>query len=78
MVAKGFQQQGGIDYNDTFSLVVRPSTNQAILVIVVHFQWPTRQLDVSNAFTHGNLQEEVFIEQPLVLLTVTFHIMYVG
>jgi hypothetical protein len=64
LVAKGFQQQDGIDYNDTFSPVVKSSTIMAILEFFVHFQWPTRQLDVSNAFLHGNLQEEVFMEQP--------------
>jgi hypothetical protein len=44
--------------------MVKSATIQAILALAVHFQWPTRQLDVSKAFLHGNLQEEVFMEQP--------------
>jgi hypothetical protein len=64
LVARGFQQQDGIDYSDTFNPVVKSSTIKAILALAVHFQWPTRQLDVSNAFLHGTLEEEVFMEQP--------------
>jgi hypothetical protein len=52
LMAKGFQQLDGVDYTNTFSLVVKSSTIQAILAIAVHFDWPARQLDVSNAFLH--------------------------
>jgi len=64
LVARGFQQQYEIDYSDTFSPVVKYSTIRAILALAIHFQWSTRQLDVSNAFLHGTLEEEVFMEQP--------------
>jgi len=64
LVAKGFQQRDGIDYNETFSLVIKPATIRLILALALNFNWPLKQLDVSNAFLHGVLTEEVFMEQP--------------
>uniref|UniRef100_A0A2N9FG96 CCHC-type domain-containing protein n=1 Tax=Fagus sylvatica TaxID=28930 RepID=A0A2N9FG96_FAGSY len=64
LVAKGFHQQPGIDYHETFIPVIKPTTVRIILTIAAHFQWPLRQLDISNAFLHGFLKEDVHMSQP--------------
>jgi hypothetical protein len=64
LVAKEFKERLGIDYDDTFSPVVKPATIRLILSLAVSHGWVLRQLDVQNAFLHGILEEEVYMKQP--------------
>ncbi|WVZ96930.1 LOW QUALITY PROTEIN: hypothetical protein U9M48_042510 [Paspalum notatum var. saurae] len=63
LVAKGFKQRYVIDYEHTFSPVVKAATIRVVLSIAMSRGWSLRQLDVQNAFLHGVL-EEVYMQQP--------------
>lgn len=54
-----------MDFQETFSPVVKPATVRLMLAIIVSCRWQLRQLNVSNAFLHGYLKEEVYMHQPL-------------
>lgn len=59
LVAKWYPQKGRIDYDETFSPVIKSTTIRLILSLAIIHGWPIRQLDVKNAFLHGLLRETV-------------------
>lgn len=61
LIAQGFQQTKGIDYKETFGPIVEQPTLRVVLTLALHHDWTIRQLDVSNAFLHGTLQDKVYL-----------------
>jgi hypothetical protein len=61
-IVRGFTQQHDIDYEETFSPVIKPATIRVVLSIATSQQCPTYQLDVKNAFLHGNLTEIIYAQ----------------
>ena len=63
-VVKGFQQQEGIDYNQTFASVVKPMSYKSIFAIAAARDWEIEQMDVRTAFLYGDIEEEIYVQQP--------------
>jgi hypothetical protein len=63
-VTRGFSQVEGIDYEETFSLFARYTSIRTIIALATSMGWKLHQMDVKIAFLNGEIEEEIYIEQP--------------
>ena len=63
-MAQGYTQKPGIDYEETFSPVVRFESVHSVIALAVHNDMKLHQMDIKTAFLNGELSEEVFMKQP--------------
>ena len=64
LVVKGYSQEKGIDYDEIFSPVVRHISIRSVLALVTSWDTHLEQMDVKTAFLHGDLEEQIYMEQP--------------
>ena len=64
MVIKGFSQRKGIDLDKIYSPVVKMSLIRTVLGLAASLNLDIEQMDVKTVFLHGDLEEEIYIEQP--------------
>jgi len=64
LVANGYTQTYGIDYQETFSPVAKLNTVRVLLSLAANLDWPLHQFDVKNAFLHKDIKEEIYMDIP--------------
>jgi hypothetical protein len=65
LVTKGFHQQEGVDYGETYNPVIMPTMVHLVLSLAISEGWLIHQIDIQNTFFHGNLSEDIYMTQPL-------------
>jgi hypothetical protein len=78
LVTKGYAQTYGINYEETYSPIAKMTTIRAIIVMATSKGSSLHQMDVKNVFLYGDLQEQVYMEQPLGYVTKHILIWFVG
>ena len=64
IVAKGCAQKYGVDYEETYAPVVRYSSLRMIIALAANYNWEIHHMDVKSAYLNGDLEEEIYMEQP--------------
>lgn len=64
LIAKGYIQQAGIDFEEVFAPVARMESVRLLLAVAAHAGWGVHHMDVKSAFLNGELAEEVYVQQP--------------
>ena len=78
LVAQGYSQKEGINYDETFAPVVRLEAIKILLAFACYMDFKLYQMDVKSIFLNGTIKEEVYVEHPLVLKIINFLIIYLN
>jgi hypothetical protein len=64
LLARGFTQEKGVDYHETFAPTMRVVSIRTLLAVVAYNDWEVKQLDVVTAFFEADIEEEIYMRQP--------------
>ena len=78
LVAQGYSQMEGVDYDNTFASVARMESIRILLALACHLKFKLYQMDVKTAFLNGFLKEDVYVAQPKGFIDPYFldHVLY--